>query len=334
MSVGAVSENPYAYMDRLMEGGATIHNNTTARSVADDTATKTAATTPQKSDAAEEDSNLFGEDGFGFDDFLDIINPLQHIPFISTLYREITGDELAPGARIIGGGLFGGGIGLATSVINSVVETQTGKDIGEHVVSLFSGDEATDDSAIAAAPQKTANVVADMESDLQAASVPVSQAAIPITAPQPQIQSQQKGLISPTPANETVTDKTVSTGAAVTAEPQTSASASQLAMGLEWKNQPPNMLKNIEKIRTSQGDNLSSDQLARLLGSFNQAAFEGSAKPAVKNNAPKNDNAKPDHVSDITPVTRAQVHQTYGRGSEIAAIPKPVDFMQYDGPTR
>ncbi len=31
---------------------------------------------------------------FTFDDFIDIINPLQHIPILSTVYREMTGDEI------------------------------------------------------------------------------------------------------------------------------------------------------------------------------------------------------------------------------------------------
>ena len=44
--------------------------------------------------AAEKPFTLFGEDGFTFADFLDIINPLQHIPVLSTLYRHLTGDTI------------------------------------------------------------------------------------------------------------------------------------------------------------------------------------------------------------------------------------------------
>ena len=49
----------------------------------------------------------WGEDGFTFGDLLDLINPLQHLPVISTLYRKLTGDEIAPAPRLLGGGLFG-----------------------------------------------------------------------------------------------------------------------------------------------------------------------------------------------------------------------------------
>ena len=45
---------------------------------------------------------LFGDDGFTFLDFLDIINPLQHIPVVSTIYRDLTGDTLDYGSRVAG----------------------------------------------------------------------------------------------------------------------------------------------------------------------------------------------------------------------------------------
>lgn len=78
----------------------------------------------------------FGQDGLTFWDFLDIINPLQHIPVISTLYRSITGDEIDPAAKIAGGTLYGGPIGAISSLIDVVVDYGTGKDIGEHAMTL------------------------------------------------------------------------------------------------------------------------------------------------------------------------------------------------------
>ncbi len=96
---------------------------------------KTAAT---ERAAAESGFQPFGEDGFTFEDFIDIINPLQHIPIVSTFYRQWTGDDLDPGSRIGGGTLFGGPIGLVASLINVVVDETTGKDVGEQVVALFS----------------------------------------------------------------------------------------------------------------------------------------------------------------------------------------------------
>jgi len=81
---------------------------------------------------------LWGEDGFTFGDLIDLINPLHHIPGVATLYRELTGDQISPGTRLIGGSLFGGILRAVSPLINVVVEDSTGKDIGEHVVALFS----------------------------------------------------------------------------------------------------------------------------------------------------------------------------------------------------
>ena len=88
-------------------------------------------------DAAAEGVPLFDGEGFSFSDVLDLINPLQHLPVISTLYRDLAGDEIGAGARVLGGALFGGIPGVVSSLINVVIEDETGKDFGEHVLALF-----------------------------------------------------------------------------------------------------------------------------------------------------------------------------------------------------
>lgn len=80
---------------------------------------------------------MFGEDGFTFGDLIDIINPLQHIPIVSTLYRAITGDEISPAARFAGGGIFGGLVGVAMAAVNEIAESATGKDIGDNVMAAI-----------------------------------------------------------------------------------------------------------------------------------------------------------------------------------------------------
>ena len=84
----------------------------------------------------------FGEDGFTFFDLLDIINPLQHIPLISNIYREMTGDILDAAPRVLGGTLFGGPIGLVASILSVIVEEGTGKDPGDHLLALLEDDGA------------------------------------------------------------------------------------------------------------------------------------------------------------------------------------------------
>lgn len=92
--------------------------------------------TPLQADGErrEEDAKASGgAEGF-FGTLIDIVNPLQHIPVISTLYREATGDTLSSIANIVGGGLFGGPLGIAASMANEVVSAETGTDIGGNVM--------------------------------------------------------------------------------------------------------------------------------------------------------------------------------------------------------
>ncbi|PIW28058.1 MAG: hypothetical protein COW30_08660 [Rhodospirillales bacterium CG15_BIG_FIL_POST_REV_8_21_14_020_66_15] len=84
----------------------------------------------------------FGDDGFTFWDLVDVVNPLQHIPVVSTLYRDLTDDTLDPAPRVMGGTLFMGPIGLVASVANVLIEHNTGKDMGGHVLAYFRDDAA------------------------------------------------------------------------------------------------------------------------------------------------------------------------------------------------
>jgi hypothetical protein len=71
-----------------------------------------------------------------FSDFLSVLNPLQHIPVVSSIYRWVTGDTIKPAARVIGGALYGGPIGLATAAFNAIVEQVKGADIGAQALAL------------------------------------------------------------------------------------------------------------------------------------------------------------------------------------------------------
>lgn len=92
--------------------------------------------------------------GFSFADLIDVINPLQHIPIVSSIYRRLTGDEMNAPARIAGGALFGGVIGLAVSVADTVVDKLTGSDTGDHVMNamLGKGRPAAPATGLAVAP--------------------------------------------------------------------------------------------------------------------------------------------------------------------------------------
>jgi hypothetical protein len=72
-------------------------------------------------------------EGLSFGDLLDVINPLQHIPVVSTLYRKLTGDEMSPTAEIFGGALYGGVVGAVASIADVLFTQATGKNVGDTV---------------------------------------------------------------------------------------------------------------------------------------------------------------------------------------------------------
>jgi len=105
--------------------------------------------TSDKTASDPEEEGIWGKDGFTFADVLDIINPLQHIPVVSTIYRELTGDEISDAPSVLGGALFGGVAGLVGSSVNSLVRRESGMDIEGHIVSLFeAGGAALDDATL------------------------------------------------------------------------------------------------------------------------------------------------------------------------------------------
>jgi len=96
-------------------------------------------------------SHFWVGNSFSFHDVLDAINPLQHLPVIGTVYRHFTGDKIGNVAEVVGDGIYGGLLGLASGALNVAVKEMTGKDIGENLIALVEGD----DSAAASAPAPT-----------------------------------------------------------------------------------------------------------------------------------------------------------------------------------
>ena len=77
---------------------------------------------------------------FTFNDLIDIINPLQHLPVVSTIYRAITGDEISTHARAIGGGLYGGPLGMLAAGAIMAIEEAAGTNPSEQLAALFNSD--------------------------------------------------------------------------------------------------------------------------------------------------------------------------------------------------
>jgi len=136
-----------------------------------------------------------GHDGtsageFSFGDFIDIINPLQHIPVVSTLYREITGDEISAPARILGDTLFGGPMGFVSSIANVFYEEVAGEDPGETLLAFFTGEEtegepqfAGDDGEVVPAAGAALALLAPLETAAGPAAAANAEAILPEAAP-------------------------------------------------------------------------------------------------------------------------------------------------------
>ena len=80
---------------------------------------------------------------FTFNDLVDILNPLHHLPLISGLYRSLTGDEISPHARVMGGFLYGGASGLMRSGLEAAVLQETGQELTAQAMAAMNGQVGT-----------------------------------------------------------------------------------------------------------------------------------------------------------------------------------------------
>lgn len=87
---------------------------------------------------------------FGFDDFLDIVNPLQHVPLINVAYRALSGDEIYGAARLFDAGL--GPIAGASTVFDLAFTSTTGASMEDQAIAaVFGPDESANLAQLAPA---------------------------------------------------------------------------------------------------------------------------------------------------------------------------------------
>ncbi len=127
-------------------------------------------------------SKTSSEQSLSFSDFLSVINPLQHIPLVGSIYRAVTGDTISPVSRVIGGLLFGGPVGLIASAFNAIIEQTQGKDLGDQALALLSPDKGT--PAPVEPPTQFAAAPASQPQPEDLAVAPLSRTALATTAPQ------------------------------------------------------------------------------------------------------------------------------------------------------
>ncbi len=93
------------------------------------------------------------DEGF-FHHLLDVINPLQHLPVIGTIYRAITGEHIGAVEKLAGDALYGGLWGAVASVADLAFEAVTGKSVEDTALAWIKGDDKTNKVA---APAIAAN---------------------------------------------------------------------------------------------------------------------------------------------------------------------------------
>lgn len=82
--------------------------------------------------AARQDTAKAQKSGFSFGDFIDVINPLQHIPGVAEIYRSVTNDRISDDARKAGNVLYGfalgGPVGVGAMMAYNAVGDRLGGD--------------------------------------------------------------------------------------------------------------------------------------------------------------------------------------------------------------
>lgn len=182
--------------------------------------------------------SLFGDEGMTVADFFSIINPLQHLPLVGALYRDLTGDTIKPGGRVLGGMLFGGPMGMVGGAFNAAVENDIGTDTGGALLALVRGKPlggtAAPAATLAAAPRPTpeATTAAAAAPDAADATQATAAAAATATAAKtaqaptpaplpvsaPRVMSPPRPITQPAPAEARILPSTPAAAPAVAAE--------------------------------------------------------------------------------------------------------------------
>lgn len=186
--------------------------STNAAPVADASASGSGAVKPSSSSRVDTGASEVpaSDENFAFSDVLDIINPLQHIPLVNTVYRNLTGDTIKPLAQVAGDMLYGGLAGSpiisgVVSIASTTMEGQNGDDpLTRVATALFGGDDDDGDSpkAVAsatpetpAAPAPTAAIAA---TDVQATAPLPAPSPAPATAVVSTQLAPYGGVMNPT----------------------------------------------------------------------------------------------------------------------------------------
>ncbi len=121
------------------------------------------------------------DEDFTFGDFVDIINPLHHIPVVGTIYRELTDEKIKPVSRVVGDVLYGAITGsvlvscIASAISAAYEQNEGAEPLTQLASAIFGADEAD-----AEAPVMLAQADAKQDKgEFKLASAVVPEAPVP-----------------------------------------------------------------------------------------------------------------------------------------------------------
>ncbi len=95
---------------------------------------------------------VFGNNGLEINDGFDTVNILHHIPIVSNIYEESSQQQISAIAKLGGGFLYGGTLGLGYAALDLAVEAYSGSSIGDTIINFsfsdfFLGDNSLEQSS-------------------------------------------------------------------------------------------------------------------------------------------------------------------------------------------
>lgn len=95
-------------------------------------------------------ASVTGDAELSFSDILDAINPLQHIPLVSSVYRAIADEDINPVARVTGDIMYGGALGMASAIVGGVASigdsamiAKNGQSMAGTIIAAMGSEEPT-----------------------------------------------------------------------------------------------------------------------------------------------------------------------------------------------
>jgi len=185
-----------------------------------------------------------------FSDLIDVINPLQHIPLVSNIYRSITGDEISKPAQVAGDALFFGPIGAAVSIANLVVDEATGLNLGDQVAALLTGNPPGEETSASAEPAEVSlQAQQPGPGEPVALALDSSLAEAPVDAGAP--LSPDQPFVFDTPAPSFVSDAPRAIGFAGPSEPVALESLPADILAALYSGQPLQMINQVQGTETA-----------------------------------------------------------------------------------